>query len=358
MVLNEFSVKNKIALSIIIVFLGLVYYISFKYIYVSTQKELINQQLETSKTQANIVASLLSERLSKNYSKEQVKNELQKSIENTSVENSFICMFDDTGKEICHPNKAKIGKVLGTNNSIIQQINNDEVEQNFKDAVISRKATGGLRKLKKNTEIVYLSPVENSNWIVASHANIKRITDIFYKLKQQLILLFFIVWISSTLLIYYFLNQINKSSLKTIQKTNVETSTKYFSEIERLNQRLSTKTNDKESKRLLANKGYQLAPVFYDNIAFIYTENKITYLIEYNNEKSSVNLSLEELYNVLDNDKFYRASRQVIIAAKAIDKIEKYGTTQLSVLTNPVAPMDIIISKAKLSDFKKWIATS
>ncbi|NCQ12333.1 MAG: LytTR family transcriptional regulator, partial [Bacteroidetes bacterium] len=59
-----------------------------------------------------------------------------------------------------------------------------------------------------------------------------------------------------------------------------------------------------------------------------------------------------------DKSIFYRASRQVIVSAKAIDKIEKYGTTQLKILTNPISPIDIIISKNKLTDFKKWIGKS
>jgi DNA-binding LytR/AlgR family response regulator len=116
--------------------------------------------------------------------------------------------------------------------------------------------------------------------------------------------------------------------------------------------------SNRNYERLLADKGAQLTPVYIDNIAFIYTENKITYIVEYNNEKSSINLTLDELFKSLNENTFYRASRQVIISAKAIVKIEKYGTSQLRVMTNPISPIAIIISKAKITEFKKWAGKS
>ena len=348
--------NRKITLPLLITALGILFYLSFNYIYVSATNSLITQQIETSKNQANIVANLLSEQIKQGNSKIQIKNELQKSIENTSTENSFICMFDSTGKEICHPNKEKIGQILQDNNSIIHNLSNNEVEENFKKVITTKKAIGGLRKLKSYTEIVYLSPVKNTDWVIASHANITRFQKTFNSLKERLIFLFLLIWLTSIIIIYFFLQRINKDNLQTVQLNNKKTSEKYFNELKILNKNISTTQKQiPKTNRLLADKGYQLTPVFFTNIALIYTENKISYIIEHNGEKSSINLTLDELFHSLDKNEFYRASRQVIISAKAIDKIEKYGTTQLKVSTKPITPIDIIISKAKLSDFKKWI---
>jgi DNA-binding LytR/AlgR family response regulator len=126
------------------------------------------------------------------------------------------------------------------------------------------------------------------------------------------------------------MRELNENILKTIKKETTET------------------------KRLLVDKGSRLKPVDFDNIALAYTENKMTYIIEFDNNTSTVNTSLDELFNLFDKNIFYRASRQVIIAVKAIDKIEKYGNTQLKVITKPDSPIDIIISKAKITEFKKW----
>ena len=347
---------KKFTLAIILFALAILFFLSFSFAYRSATKDLINQQIETSKNQANLIASLLSEKLRAGFSKEQVKSELQSSIENTSTEYSFVCMFDDTGKEICHPNREKIGKVLSENNSVIKSIDNYKTVDNFKQAIMDKKAVGGLRKLKKYTEIVYLSPVKGTDWVVASHANVVKFKETFRNLQGRLFFLFLLVWLSSALLIYFFLQKINKQHLIELETLNREVGNKYFNELTSLKETISKPSSISEkTDRLLADKGYQLTPVFMENIAFIYTENKVSYIVEFNGEKSSINLTLDELLKVLNKKDFYRASRQVIVSAKAIDKIEKYGTTQLKVITKPISPINIIISKAKLTDFKKWI---
>ena len=348
--------KNKnILLLIIILILGIVYYFSFELIYRNATETLISQEIETSKNQANLIAKLLEHQILSGENKDIVKENLQNSIENTSTEYSFVCMFDDTGKEICHPIKEKIGKVLSKNNSVFKSIDNNEVIENFKQAIMNKKPIGGLRKLKTYTEIVYLSPVKGTNWVVASHANIIKFKETFRTLKNQLFLLFILVWLSSALLIYVFLQKVNTHHLTELKLLNREIGNKYFNELKHLKDSSAPKKQTKTKNRLLTNKGYQLTPVFIDNIALIYTENKLSYIVEYTGEKSSINLTLDELSKILNKNEFYRATRQVIVSAKSIDKIEKYGTTQLKVITNPSSPYNIIISKAKLSDFKKWL---
>lgn len=344
--------RIKFALPLILLVLGVIYYFSFQYVYTAAIDNIIKLQIETSKNQATLISNLLTEKLNAGFSKEQVKNELQRSIENSSTEYSFVCMFDDLGTEICHPNKNKIGKVLLKNNSIIKSVANVEVENNFKDAIMQKKAIGGLRTLKNYTEIVYLSPVKNANWIVASHANVLKFRRTFNSLKEKLLFIFLLVWLSSTFIIYFFLQKINLNNLEDLKSLNETTSKQYLSELELLNKKLTKPVN---TNRLLVNKGYQLTPVFTKDIAFVYTENKISYVVDLSKEKYTINLTLDEIFKILDSTLFYRASRQVIVSAKSIDKIEKYGNTQLKVITNPISPIEIIISKAKLTDFKKWV---
>lgn len=351
-------IKNKnLTLVLIFLILGLVYYFSFNYIYQEATKSFISQQVETSKNEANLIAKLLEQQIKNGKSLDSVKNDFQKSIENTSTEVNFVCMFDSSGKEICHPNKAKIGKVLKENNSIITNVSNPEIIENFKASILNKKQTGGLRKLKKYTEVVYLNPVKNTNWIVASHANIKRFKTIFKELELKLTFLFLIVWLLSSLLIYYFLERINNLNLQKLSVINQDVSKKYLNGLQAINSKIENKNefNIPNLDRFLAERKGQLVPVNTNNIAFIYTENKMSYFIEFNGYKSHLNTSLEELNKNLNNTQFYRASRKVILSIKAIEKVEKYGTTQLRVYTRPETPFNIIISKNKLTDFKKWL---
>ena len=351
-------IKNKnITLLIIVLFLGVVNYFSFSFIYHEAAKKLIAQQVDTSKNQANLIAKLLERQIANGASKKKVKDDFQNSIENSSTEVSFVCMFNDSGTEICHPNKTKIGKVLAENNSVITDISNPEIEQNFKEAVLNKLQTGGLRKLKNYTEVVYLNPVKNTNWIVASHANIKRFRTIFKDLKLKLIFLFLVIWLISSLVIYFFLDRIHSNNLKKISVLNEKIAKQHLHDLQAINQKKthSPKNEKVFSNRFLAERKAQLVPVYTKDIAYIYTENKMSYIVTFNGEKSSINISLEELFKTLNPKDFYRASRKIILSAKAIKKIQKYGVTQLRVITDPKTDFDIIISKAKLTDFKKWL---
>ncbi len=349
---------KQIVLPSTLLLLGIIYYFSFNYVYNTAVNDILNQQVENSKVQANLISNLLYEKLNSGILEKQVREELQKSLENMSTENSFVCMFDGNGKGICHPDISKIGVTISKNNSTIKSLSNIETELNFKKAILERLETGGLRTLKNYTEIVYLSPVKNMDWVVASHSNIHKIQTVFNNLKEKLALIFILVWLSSSLLIYFFLQYINTKNLKKISELNRNTGSQYFNDLKEIKNKIassSLKTNPSETKRILADRGNKLAPVYFKNIAFVYTQNKITYIVEQDHKTSTINISLDDLYLMFDDSQFYRASRQVIVSAKAIDKIEKYGATQLKVITKPIAPIDITISKAKITEFKKWL---
>lgn len=66
-------------------------------------------------------------------------------------------------------------------------------------------------------------------------------------------------------------------------------------------------------------------------------------------------MSLDDMYTHLDSSLFFRANRQFIISISAIDKILKYGNSQLKIVMQTKTSEDIIISKNKASEFKQWL---
>ena len=111
-----------------------------------------------------------------------------------------------------------------------------------------------------------------------------------------------------------------------------------------------------QKRESLTYSRHELLPVSTQDIAYIYTENTITYVVCFDGKKSTSNASLDELFANLDNTYFFRANRQFIIAIAAIDKIVRYGNNQLKILIEPSnAEVDIIISKNRAAEFKKWL---
>ena len=117
----------------------------------------------------------------------------------------------------------------------------------------------------------------------------------------------------------------------------------------------SDDNTEQEKKRILTYIRNELVPIAISDIAYVYTENTITYVVCFDGKKSTTNMSLDDMYNNFDATLFFRANRQFIISIAAIDKIIKYGKSQLKILLQSKTSEEIIISKNKAAEFKQWL---
>jgi two-component system LytT family response regulator len=63
---------------------------------------------------------------------------------------------------------------------------------------------------------------------------------------------------------------------------------------------------------------------------------------------------LDDLYGQLNPELFFRANRQYIVSHKAIVDISIWFGSKVSVNLNVEVPERIIVSKARVTDFKQW----
>ncbi len=118
----------------------------------------------------------------------------------------------------------------------------------------------------------------------------------------------------------------------------------------------SIKNEDKSYKnRFLINKGDTLIPVSTNEIAYFYAEDKANFLITFNEQKYFVNYSLDTLQEMLDPKLFQRVNRQFILSVNSIKKVHNYFNYKLKIEVNPLIDKDIIISRANVVEFKKWM---
>ncbi|MDR2911534.1 MAG: LytTR family DNA-binding domain-containing protein [Bacteroidales bacterium] len=114
------------------------------------------------------------------------------------------------------------------------------------------------------------------------------------------------------------------------------------------------KSYNSKSNLLIPHKD-KLIPLSVDKIAFIYFENKMSNIYTFDGEKYYLDISLDEFCRQLDDEKFFRANRQYIIAHKAIKDVSLWFTSKLSVNLTVVVPEKIIISKERAPKFKEWL---
>ncbi len=116
----------------------------------------------------------------------------------------------------------------------------------------------------------------------------------------------------------------------------------------------SINKREKYKKRFLVKAGKRFFYVETQNIACIYTSEKIVRITTFDNQHFQLDLSLEQLEEMLPPDKFYRINRQCILNIAAIEEIENdYGTYYVK--SNIHLQETLKVSRYRVDDFKRWI---
>jgi DNA-binding LytR/AlgR family response regulator len=108
-------------------------------------------------------------------------------------------------------------------------------------------------------------------------------------------------------------------------------------------------------ERFLVYSGDSLIPLQCDQVAFFTSEDGATLLVTRENKRFFIGESLDTLENELNPKDFFRANRQFILSLNSIDKIHNYGLQKLKITTQPDTGSEIIVSKLKATQFKKWL---
>ena len=107
--------------------------------------------------------------------------------------------------------------------------------------------------------------------------------------------------------------------------------------------------------RFLIRFGAKIHIVKTEDIAYIYSENKISYFILHNGKKIPSDYKLQELETMLNPNLFFRANRQIIVYLDAIAEIITYSKSRVKLRLIPAHNKDIVVSTETTPKFKKWL---
>ena len=108
-------------LSIAVIFLFVALIASQYFIKVSAN-QLIEIQVESSKREADEFSKLIDFQLSSGIKKEEIVINIQQIIENSNNDTWFISVFNWGGKEVCHPDKTKVGQLVKSNETLLSSL--------------------------------------------------------------------------------------------------------------------------------------------------------------------------------------------------------------------------------------------
>lgn len=99
----------------------------------------------------------------------------------------------------------------------------------------------------------------------------------------------------------------------------------------------------------------RIVPLKISDVAFCYTSNEKVVAYTNDNTQYTLDGSLESVATMMPDSRFFRANRQFVISRDAIKDISIWFGSRLSVNLNIPQPEKIIISKARVAEFKRWL---
>lgn len=302
-------------------------------------------------------------------SKKKIINGIQNGVKYTYDQTIFISIIDWSGKILAHPDLTLLGTQVNQDKSPASNVENKITGDILYEQIITAERTLDTSL----SSIIYLEAIPESDMMIASHINYENIERAIARTKNHAHLIFFITGLISLLsllmttrvLSTYYEAQLDKKSVKIEDSVfNMSKLNKSINEYQENLLEIKNKTpetpidqvpNEHGKQRLLTYVRNELRPINIENIAYIYVENKVTYIVSLEKKRSVSNESLDQIYNSLNEKFFFRVNRQIILNIKAIDKIIKYGNNTLKIQTKPDSEVDIIIGKNKSSSFRQWL---
>ncbi len=106
--------------------------------------------------------------------------------------------------------------------------------------------------------------------------------------------------------------------------------------------------------RFLVRLGKHIRSIQSEDITLFYAEGRTVFLITKQGKKFTIDFKLEDLEKILDDKQFFRASRTYILNFSAIVDVIMYSNSRLKVSMQVKVDKDIIVSRERVADFKKW----
>ena len=112
--------------------------------------------------------------------------------------------------------------------------------------------------------------------------------------------------------------------------------------------------NKAHKTRLLSKVNNNIHIINVDDIEYIHSRFRGVFSVSAKGKKFLLNYTLNQLEEILDPKKFFRANRTFIISIDSIDQVSTHSSSRLNVVLKNFNER-ILIPKEKVEVFKKWL---
>jgi len=108
-------------------------------------------------------------------------------------------------------------------------------------------------------------------------------------------------------------------------------------------------------KRFMIKVGNQFNTFSVEDIAYFKSNEGLIFLHSHTGQQYPIEYSIDQLEDILDPVHFFRINRKFMISVKAVTEIHSYFNSRLLLKLKPQEEEQIIVSRERTSNFKKWL---
>lgn len=108
-------------------------------------------------------------------------------------------------------------------------------------------------------------------------------------------------------------------------------------------------------QRIVVRKAAEFIAVPHEEIAYLFTDQKVVFLVDAKGQKYLADGTLGEIESTLDPQVFFRVNRQFVVRVSAVVKYRPLEKGRLKVELTPPTSAEVVVSQENSGEFKKWM---
>jgi DNA-binding LytR/AlgR family response regulator len=107
--------------------------------------------------------------------------------------------------------------------------------------------------------------------------------------------------------------------------------------------------------RFMVRLGQRIMAIPIEQIAYFYSESKLTFIVSEDGRKFPIDTPLNEIEGLLEPKSFFRINRQFIVKFTAIAEMHPYFKGRIKLKLQPDCHEEIVVSSERSPEFKSWL---
>jgi DNA-binding LytR/AlgR family response regulator len=152
--------------------------------------------------------------------------------------------------------------------------------------------------------------------------------------------------------------------LKPITYTDLSRALKKYQNLknqfnpQQFSDRIKELKNSGYKDRFIVKKGNHLHSIKTKDIAAFYADGRTIYLVDSLQKKYIIDYRLEQVDEAVDSSTFFKINRGCIVNINHIQDVVMYSSSRLKIKLSVKVDKDLVVSRDKVQEFKKWYSGS